>query len=234
MTDDEFEETKPILTLVPPPPDPMRERGARPIDPPGAERPQIGDPSVSELSVLIRQVINIRGAQKKDLVPHWLAVDVMKIIDPHRLAPDLVRMATLTVLRDLATQTMRAYRPPDDALKQIEAEEAAYARRIAAEDIAAALARRLPANCGMCGKSCAEDQRSLIIGDRPKTRVCEMCIGTAVVDALDRHWRRVAAEEAQARETAKDGVSRQEQRQWERALAQSYSLSRRRRGEQSD
>jgi hypothetical protein len=28
MTDDEFEETKPILTLVPPPPDPMRARGA--------------------------------------------------------------------------------------------------------------------------------------------------------------------------------------------------------------
>ena len=149
---DEPEDPPTIIKLVSPSPDPMKERGARMPDPPRPERPPPGDPETAELSTLITQAITIRGAQKKDLVPHWLAVDVMRVIDPNRHAPDLVRRAAMVLLRDLATRTMLAYRPPSDALKLIEQEEAAYVRRLAAEDVAAALARHIPSICALCGK----------------------------------------------------------------------------------
>jgi hypothetical protein len=124
------------------------------------------------------------------------------------------------MLRDLATQTMRAYTPPDDALRLVEEEEAAYVRRKAAEEASAAFARRIPAVCGMCGKSCAEERHSLILGEAPKTRICEICIATTVVAEIGRRSRQAAFEEAQAREAEADGISRRETRRWKRELTQ--------------
>ena len=68
------------------------DRGARMPDPPKPDRslPPI-DLEADELQTLIIQAITIRGAQKKDLVPHWLACDIMRILDPHQQAPRLVR-----------------------------------------------------------------------------------------------------------------------------------------------
>jgi hypothetical protein len=164
----------------------MHERGARPINLPKPERPSVGDPETTELSTLITQAITIRGAQKADLVPHWLAVDVMRIIDPNRHGPDLVRRAAIVLLRDSATQTMRAYRPPSDALKLIEEEEAAYVRRVAAEDVAEAQARHIPSTCALCGKKHAEGQASLILQYSPPLRVCTTCTTTLIVNELYR------------------------------------------------
>ena len=181
----------PTIVKLVPPSDPMKGRGARMPDPPRPERRSPGDPEAAELSTLITQAITIRGAQKRDLVPHWLAVDVMRVIDPNRHAPDLVRRAAMVLLRDLATRAKLAYRPPSDALKLIEEEEAAYVRRVAAEDVAAALARHIPSNCALCGKKHKDGQASAILQYTPPLRVCTTCVTTLIVNKL---YRRQAAE----------------------------------------
>jgi hypothetical protein len=143
----------------------------------------------------------------------------MRILDPHRQAPRLVRQAAMVLLGDLARQTMRAYRPPPDALKLIEEAEAAEVRRWAAEDAAAAFARRVPDACAFCGKPVEKDGRSLIVGETPRWRVCEPCFVATVVAERDRRRRQAAFEEAQARAAEADGISRRETRQWKRDLA---------------
>lgn len=146
-------------------------------------------------------------------------------------APELVRQAARIMLRDLAEQTMRAYRPPDDALKLIEEADAAEVRRRAAEDAALAFARRLPLTCGLCGKPCAEERQSLIIGTTPKTRICEACIFAAVVNELDRYHRRAAAEEVRKLEAESVGVTRGQLRAWDRMLGNIERRPRRPKGE---
>jgi hypothetical protein len=187
----------PVIKLVRPPPDRMKERGARLIDLPKPARPPIGDSEVGELSTLVTRAITIRGAQKKDLVPHWLATDVMRIIDPNNHAPYLVRTGAMVLLRDLARQAMLAYSPPSDALNLIEEEEAAIVRRRAATDAAAALARRVPAICCLCGKEPAEGRGSLILQYSPPVRVCERCVVLTLVDEFARRRRKAEAEAAE-------------------------------------
>jgi hypothetical protein len=218
MTDDPDPPT-PVVKLVPPPFDPMKERGARTPEPPKPGRnPLIDDPESGDLAVLVAQAITLRGAEKRDIVPHWISADVIKTLDPYTQAPELVRRAARIMLRDLAEQTMRAYRPPDDALKLIEEADAAEVKRRAAEDAALAFARRIPATCGLCGKPCAEERHSLILGTAPKTRICEACIFAAVVNELDRHHRRAAAEEVRKLEAESVGVTRGQLRAWDRML----------------
>ena len=225
--DDKSYPLPPNLRLVEAPtPPPASERGARPVDPPKPDRPTT-DPEAVELSVLVTQAITIRGAQKKDLVPHWLSCDIIRILDPHRQAPRLVRQAARVMLRDLATQTMRVYMPPDDALRLVEEEEAGYVRRLAAEDAAAALARRAPAICSLCGKKPAEEGRTLIIQTTPPSLVCEACIVTTILTEIDRRHRVAAAREIAAREAESVGVSRKQLRQWDREMGNTEPRSRR-------
>jgi hypothetical protein len=217
----------PNLKLVPPAaPEPMTERGARIPDPPKPESSptdRLKDIETGELRSLVTKVITVRGGRKENLVAHWIAVEALQIADPHRQAPPLVRMAALVLLRDLAMEEMRAYRPPLDALKVLE--EAAEAeeidiRRKAAEEAEAHRLRCVPLNCGLCGRKSADERHSLILGEAPKTRICEICIVTTVVTELDRRRRQAAFEEAQAREAEADGISRRETRRWKRELTQ--------------
>ena len=145
------------------------------------------------------KVITVRGRRKENLVPDWIAAEAMQIIDPHRQAPPLVREAALVLLRDLARETMRAYRPPPNALRLIE--EAAEAEaddivRRAAEEAEAHRLRCVPLICGLCGKKAADERRSLILQYAPPVRICETCIVTLVVTELQRHWAAEAAARA--------------------------------------
>ena len=230
---DEADPPTPVVKLVPPPPDPMKERGARLPEPPkSARNPLIDDPESGELAELIARVITLRGDRKENLVGHWIAVEALEKIDPHRQAPPLVRQAARIMLRDLAEQTMRAYRPPPDALKMIaEAEEIDILRQ-AAEEAEAHRLSCIPLTCGLCGKPCAEERPSLILGTTPKTRICEVCIFAAVVNELDRHHRRAAAEEVRKLEAESVGVTRGQLRAWDRMLGNIERRPRRPKGEQ--
>ena len=188
--------------VSPPKPTLVSERGARAPDPPKSESSpadRLKDAETCELRELVTKVITVRGGRKENLVPHWIAGEVLKIIDPHRQSPPFVRTAALVLLRDLAMEEMRAYRPPPNALKWIaEAEEAEAVdiRRRAAEEAEAHRLRSVPLDCGLCGKSCADERHSLILGDAPKTRVCETCIVKLAVGELQRHWAAAAAARA--------------------------------------
>ena len=93
-------------------------------------------------------------------------------------------------MRDLATEEMRTYRPPPDALKVLEedeqAQEADICRR-AAQEAEAHRLRCVPLNCGLCGKKSANERGSLIIQSAPRVRICGTCIVTTIVAALQRH-----------------------------------------------
>ena len=101
----------------------------------------------------------------------------------------------MITLRDLAEEERRAFRPRPEAVKWIAEAEEIDVRRKAAEEAEAHRLRCVPLNCGLCGKPCAEERHSLILGDAPKIRVCETCIVKLAVGALQRHW----AAEASAR-----------------------------------
>jgi hypothetical protein len=195
---DEPEEPPTIIKLVPPPADPMKERGARPVEPPQPERRSAFGPEASELAELVTRVITVRGGRKENLLPHWIAAEALQIADPHRQTPPLVRQAARITLRDLATEEMRAYRPPPDALKVLEEDEQAQEVDIcrkAAQEAEAHRLRCVPLTCGLCGKKAADERGSLIIQCTPPIRICETCIVTTIVAALQRRW----AAEASAR-----------------------------------
>ena len=176
----------------------VSERGARP-EPEKSPMERLKDAETDELRELVTKVITLRGHRKENLVPDWIACEAMQIIDPHRQAPRLVRQAALVLLRDLARETMRAYRPPANALRLIE--EAAEADAVdivrqAAEEAEAHRLRCVPLNCGLCGKKAADERRSLILQYTPPVRICETCIVTELVTALQRRWAAEAAARA--------------------------------------
>jgi hypothetical protein len=234
---DEPDPPTPVVKLVPPPFDPMKERGARPPDPPperSSPTSRLNAVEIGELAEIVARVITVRGGRKENLVPHWIAADALRIIDPYRQAPPLAQMAARILLRDLAEEEMAAYRPPPDALNMIaEAEEAEAidVRRRAAEEAEAHRLSCIPFTCGLCGKPCAEERPSLILGTTPKTRICEPCIGAAVVNELDRHHRRAAAEEVRKLEAESVGVARSQLRSWDRELGNIERRPRRPKGE---
>jgi hypothetical protein len=198
---DEPDPPPPVVKLVPPKPDPMKERGARPPEPPpdrSSPTSRLNAVEIGELAEIVARVITVRGGRKENLVPHWIAADALRIIDPYRQAPPLAQMAVRILLRDLAEQEMRAYRPRPDALKMIaEAEDAEEIDilRQAAEEADAHRLGCVPLNCGLCGKKAADQRGSLIIGYTPPIRICETCIMTTLVTELQRRW----AAEASAR-----------------------------------
>jgi hypothetical protein len=199
---DEPDPPPPIIKLVPPPRDEMKERGARlpnPPEPEGSPMDWLKDAETDELRDLVRKVITVRGGRKENLVAHWIACEALQIADPHRQAPPLIRMAAMVLLRDLALEEMRSYRPPPDALKIIaEAEEAEQIdiRRKAAEEAEAHRLRCVPLTCGLCGKKAADERGSLIVEYAPPVRICEGCILRTVVYEL--HRKRAAAMAARA------------------------------------
>ena len=176
----------------------VSERGAGPR-PEKSPMDRLKDAETDELRELVTKVIAVRGGRKENLVPDWIAAEAMQIIDPHRQAPPLVREAALVLLRDLARETMRSYRPPPNALRLIEAAAAAEADDIlrrAAQEAEAHRLRCIPLTCGLCAKKCADERRSLILQYAPPVRICEMCIVTTIVAALQRHWAAEAAARA--------------------------------------
>jgi hypothetical protein len=187
------------LKLVPrAEPEPMSDRGARLPDPPKSDARTIG-PEADELRTLVAKIITVWGAAGKPPVPDWVAGEALKIADPHRQAPFLIRWAAMLTLRALADEERRAFKPRPEAVKWIaEAEEAEAVdvRRKAAEEAEAHRLRCVPLNCGLCGKNAADERGSLIIQYAPPVRICGTCIATELLTALQR--RRAAEASARA------------------------------------
>jgi hypothetical protein len=170
------------LKLVPrAEPEPMSDRGARQPDPPKSDARTIG-PEADELRTLVAKIITVWGAAGKPPVPDWVAGEALKIADPHRQAPFLIRWAAMITLRDLADEERRAFKPRPEAVKWIaEAEEAEAVdvRRKAAEEAEAHRLRCVPLNCGLCGKNAADERGSLIIQYAPQGGRCAVWAKTA-------------------------------------------------------